>query len=267
VTVDGADNLYISDYFNNCIRKVSPSGIITTVAGGGNPADGLGDGGPASSARLNLPSGVAIDAKGNLLIADFGNNRIRMMTPAGTISTVVGTGQAGFTGDGGPATAAQLNAPSSPVVDNAGHLFFNDYGNQRVRMVGSNGTIQTVAGGGSPADGIGDGGLATNARLDLPKQIALDGAGNLYIADNHGCRIRRVGPVGIITTVAGTGQAGFSGDGGPGTQAQLSGPIGLALDQAGNLFFSDTGRVEPGVGIVTVGNQRIREVVGVGAPR
>jgi sugar lactone lactonase YvrE len=267
VTVDGADNLYIADYFNNRIRKVSPSGIITTVAGGGNPADGLGDGGPATSARLSLPSGVAVDASGNLLIADSGNNRVRMVTPAGTISTFAGTGQAGFAGDGGPATAAQLNAPNAPVVDNAGRIFFTDLGNHRVRMVGPDGTIHTVAGGGNPADGVGDGGLATDAHLDLPEQIALDGAGNLFIADNHGCRIRRVGPVGIITTVAGSGQSGFSGDGGPAAQAQLSGPFGLALDQAGNLFFSDTGRLEPGVGIVTVGNQRIREVAGVGVPR
>jgi hypothetical protein len=268
VTVDSADNLYISDVTNNRIRKVDTSGIITTVAGGGNPADGVGDGGPATSARLNVPLDTAVDARGNLFICDFRHHRVRMVTPAGTITTVAGTGQAGFAGDGGPAAAAQLAFPSGVVVDNAGHLYIADLDNQRVRMVGPEGMIRTVAGGGNPADGLGDGGLATEARLDSPTQLALDGAGNLFVADTRHHRIRRVGPVGIISTVAGTGKAGFSGDGGPATQAELSGPAGLAMDKAGNLFFCDLGQFQDApTGYVTDGNQRIREVVGVGVPR
>jgi DNA-binding beta-propeller fold protein YncE len=268
VAVDSTGNLYIVDAGNNNrIRKVDASGIITTVAGGGHPADGIGDGGPATSARLNFPTDVALDARGNLFIVEHTGHRVRMVTPAGTISTVAGTGQAGFAGDGGPATAAQLNLPISVVPDDAGHLYIADVGNHRVRMVGPDGAIRTVAGGGNPVDGLGDGGLATEARLDTPMQLVLDGAGNLFVADSRDLRIRRVGPVGIINTVAGTGKAGFAGDGGPATQALLSGPWGLAMDMAGNLYFSDAGRfmlpsnLEPG------GNQRIREVVGVGVPR
>jgi sugar lactone lactonase YvrE len=268
VIVDSADNLYISDLPNNRIRKVSASGIITTVAGGGSPADGVGDGGPATSARLNKPAGIAVDARGNLFIADYGNHRVRMVNLAGTISTVAGTGIAGFAGDGGPAAAAQLNLPYDVAADDAGHLYISDFGNQRVRMIGPDGMINTVAGGGNPTDGLGDSGLATDARLNTPTLLALDGAGNLFIADNLSRRIRRVGPVGIISTVAGTGVAGFGGDGGPATQAELSGPFGVAMDKAGNLYFSDRGPVTAtGNTIVGADNQRIREVVGVGVPR
>jgi hypothetical protein len=267
MTVDSADNLYIADLGNDRVRKVSASGIITTLAGGGNPADGVGDGSPATSARLNGPTDVALDASGNLFIVETFGHRVRMVTPAGTISTVAGTGRAGFSGDGGPAAAAQLNFPISMAMDNAGHLYITDVGNHRVRMVGPDGTIRTVAGGGSPADGLGDGGLATEARLDTPIDVALDGAGNLFIADSRSRRIRRVGPVGIISTVAGTGEGGFSGDGGPATQAHLSGPFGLAIDKAGNLFFSDIPRFVLPSNVESTGNQRIREVVGVGVPR
>jgi sugar lactone lactonase YvrE len=267
VKADSADNLYISDFNNNRIRKVDASGIITTVAGGGSPADGVGDGGPATSARLVEPTDVALDARGNLFIAEHGRHRVRMVTPAGTITTVAGTGQAGQAGDGGPAAAAQLDAPYDVVVDDAGRLYISDLFNNRVRMVGPDGTIRAIAGGGNPADGLGDGGLATDARLDAPSRLALDGAGNLFIADNRNLRIRRVGPVGIISTVAGTGKPGFAGDGGLATQALLSGPCGLAIDKAGNLYFSDLGRLLPKSGnFETDGNQRIWEVLGVGVP-
>src|SRR5205814_1640114 len=154
-------------------------------------------------------------------------HRVRMVTPARTITTVAGTGTPGFAGDGGPATAAQLDRPKGLAVDDAGHLNIAEFGNHRVRMIGPDGTIHTVAGGGSPADGLGDGGLATDARLNTLSRLALDGAGNLFIADQNARRIRRVGPVGIISTVAGTGVAGFAGDGGPATQAELSGPFGV----------------------------------------
>jgi sugar lactone lactonase YvrE len=267
VAVDSADNLYIADFNNNRIRKVSASGTITTVAGGGNPADGRGDGGPATRARLIEPIDVAVDAKGNLFIAEHGRHRVRMVTPAGTISTVAGTGQAGFAGDGRPATAAQLAFPFGVVVDNADHLYIADLVNHRVRMVGPDGKIRTVAGGGNPADGVGDGGLATQARLDTPSGLAVDGAGNLFIADSRNLRIRRVGPVGIISTVVGTGEAGFSADGTPATQAHLTGPLGLAIDKAGNLYFSELARVDASLNFIGADNGRIREVVGGGVPR
>jgi hypothetical protein len=266
VRVDSAGNLYLADVASNRIRKVDTSGIITTVAGGGNPADGVGDGGPATSARLSLPTGVAVDARGNLFIVEHTGHRIRMVTPAGTISTVAGTGQAGFSGDGGPAAAAQLNLPIAVAVDDAGHLYIADIGNHRVRLVAPDGTISTVAGGGSPMDGLGDGGPATEARLVAPVQLVLDGAGDLFISDSDGFRIRRVGPVGIISTVAGTGTAGFSGDGGPATQAQFSGPGALTMDKAGNLYVGDVGHFVAPSNFVPPSNDRIREVVGVGAP-
>ena len=267
--VDSADSLYITDASGtgDRIRKVSASGIITTVAGGGNPADGVGDGGPATSARLNAPVGITLDARGNLFIAENSGHRVRMVTPAGTITTVAGTSKPGFAGDGGPATAAQLDGPKGLAVDDAGHLYIADFGNHRVRMMGPDGTIHTVAGGGSPADGLGDGGLATDARLNTLSRLALDGAGNLFIPDANDRRIRRVGPVGIISTVAGTGVAGFAGDGGPATQAELRGPFGVAMDKAGNLYFSDRAAVAADGSFVVPDNERIREVVGVGVPR
>jgi hypothetical protein len=183
VVVDRDDNLYISDIGNSRVRKVSASGIITTYAGGGNPADGVGDGGPATSARLNWAGGIALDANGNLYFTDDPNHRVRMVTPAGTISTVAGTGKAGFAGDGGPAAAAQLNMPYAVAVDDAGRLFIADFGNHRIRMVGLDGTISTVAGGGAPADGLGDGGPATQALLSGPFGLAIDKAGNLFFSD------------------------------------------------------------------------------------
>jgi hypothetical protein len=135
-------------------------------------------------------------------------------------------------------------------------------------MVGPDGTIRTVAGGGKPTDGLGDGGPATEARLDAPSQLALDGAGNLFIADTRHHRIRRVGPAGIISTVAGTGKTGFSGDGSPATQAELNGPSSMTMDRAGNLYFCDLGQFQDAPsGFVTDGNQRIREILGVGVPR
>jgi sugar lactone lactonase YvrE len=275
VTVDSDNNLYIADSFNRRVRKVSPGGTITTVAGSGpvypDPGGFAGDGGLADRALLKFTSGVAIDAKGNLFIADNGNNRVRMVTPAGTISTVAGIGGPnGSSGDSGPALAAQVD-PWGVVVDDAGRLYIADPDNHRVRMVALDGTISTVAGGGNPADGVGDGGLATRARLDAPAQLALDGAGNLFIADSGSQRIRRVGPVGIISTVAGTGQVGFSPDGTTAKEADLNGPYGLAFDKAGNLYFSEVGTITvtdgatsfPGEGAVPL----VREVVGVGVPR
>src|SRR5439155_107049 len=216
------------------------SGHIITLAGTGAP--GLdGDGGPATSAQLRDPSSVAIDSTGNLFIADTINNRVRQVAAGtGIITTVAGTGTPGFGGDGGPATGAQLNYPTSVAVDTAGDLFITDQSNLRIRRVAADtGIISTVAGTGV-AGFSGDGGPATGAQLNYPTSVAVDTAGDLFIADQSNLRIRRVAAAtGIITTVAGTGVAGFSGDGGPATSAQLNYPTSVAVDTAGDLFIAD----------------------------
>ena len=206
-----------------------------------------GDGGPATAARLNMSlGGVALDSAGNLYIADLLNERIRKVSPVGTISTYAGNGGYGFWGDGGPGTAAQLR-PRGMALDPAGNLYIADFGNSRVRKVTPGGTISTYAGTGTPGF-AGDGGPATAAQLSFPQGVALDSAGNLYIADSNNNRIRKVTPGGTISTYAGTGLQGFSGDGGPAIDAQLWFPVGVALDSAGNLYIADQE------------NQRIRKV-------
>ena len=248
VAVDASGNLFIADLYNNRIRKVSAGGTITTVAGNGavNSQSGQGtysgDNGPAISAGLNLPYGVAVDGSGNLFIADLYNNRVRKVNTAGTITTVAGNGQQGFSGDGAQATAASLAQPYGIAVDPSGNLFIADYGNDRVRKVSSTGVITTIAGNGNPAFS-GDGGQAAAAQLNYPKGLAADASGNLCIADFSSSRIRKIATTGIITTIAGNGNFGFSGDGGPATAAELEFPLGVAVDASGNLFIADTNSV------------------------
>ena len=237
VAPDGSGNLYIADAGNHRIHKVDSAGVITTVAGSGT-AGFSGDSSAAVSAQLNFPSDVAPDGAGNLYIADFGNNRIRKVDSAGVISTVAGSGTAGFSGDGGAATAAQLNSPNGMALDGAGNLYIADGLNHRIRKVDSDGNISTVAGDGTNSYG-GDGGAATAAQLDTPADVALDAAGNLYIVDNNNNRIRKVNSAGNISTVAGAGTAGFSGDGGAAMAALLNRPVGVALDALGNLYIAD----------------------------
>ena len=222
VAVDTAGNLFIADTNNHRIRKVSPNGVIRTVAGSGFS----GDGGPAINASLDFPSSVAVDAAGNLFIADAGNNRIRQVSPDGVIRTVAGSGSGGFSGDGGPATNASLLFPQGVAVDAAGNLFIADAGNNRIRQVSPDGVIRTVAGNRSGGFS-GDGGPATNASLNFPSGVAVDAAGNLFIADPVNNRIRQVSPDGVIRTVAGKRSGGFSGDGGLATNASLNFPSGV----------------------------------------
>jgi sugar lactone lactonase YvrE len=239
LVLDGAGNLYFADPSAHRVRKVAPDGIITTVAGNGSQGY-LGDGGPANATRLNVPEDVAVDAAGNLYIADKENHRIRKVDPSGTITTVAGNGSGGFGGDGGAATDASLYYPSGVTVDGAGNLYLADTSNQRIRRVdAATGTITTVAGTGTAGFG-GDGGLATEAKLSYPTGVAVDGAGNLYLADKNNHRIRRVDAADeTISTVAGTGTGNYHGDGGPATDAWLWEPGGVTLDATGNLYITD----------------------------
>jgi sugar lactone lactonase YvrE len=250
VAVDASGNLFIADEWNQRIRRVeAATGVITTVAGNGT-AGFSGDGGTATSASLARPTGVAVDAAGNLFIADQWNYRIRRVeATTGVITTVAGDGRQGFGGDGGAATSASLNTPTRVAVDGSGNLFIADYGNARIRRVeAASGVITTVAGNGIWGFG-GDGGAATSANLYFPYGLAVDGSGNLFIADYGNVRVRRVQAAsGVITTVAGDGTRGFSEDGGAATSASLDGPLGVAVDASGNLFIADPG------------NQRVRRV-------
>lgn len=239
VALDSAGVLYMADRANHRIRKVATNGVISNVVGQG-PGGFAGDGGPATSAQLQLPGGLALDTAGNLYVADTDNNRIRKIATTGIIATVAGNGTRGFTGDGGPATSAQLNTPYSMTFDSAGTGYIADVINNRIRKLAADGTISTVAGSGIEWGFSGDGGPATSAQLFNPFGSALDGAGNLYIADTGNSRIRKVAPDGTISTVAGTGTSGFSGDGGQATSAQLHYPDSMALDNAGNVYFSDS---------------------------
>jgi sugar lactone lactonase YvrE len=237
VAVDTAGNIYIADSANSCIRKVSTDGMISTVAGTGT-AGYSGDGAMATSAQLNHPTGVAIDTADNIYIADFANSSIRKVSTDGTISTVTGTGIAGYAGDGGLATSAQLNFPYSISVSEAGSLYIADSGNNCIRKVSTVGIITTVAGTGVQGFS-GDGDAATSAMIALPNSVAINTVGILFIADSVNNRIRKVDASGIITTVAGTGAGGYSGDGGAATTAQLKNPCGLSIDRNGNLFIAD----------------------------
>ncbi len=238
VAVDHAENIFISDADENYVYKVDSSGVLTVFAGNGTPAYG-GDGGPATSAQLLGPFGLVVDASGNVFIADTVNNVVRKVDTGGTITTIAGNGTAGFGGDGGPATSAMLHFPTGLALDSSGDLFITDFGNQRVREINTSGTITTVAGNGT-AGFSGDGGPATAAMLNNPFTVAVDSSGDIFIADSANNRIREVNATGTITTVAGTGTAGFNGDNGPATSALLNSPHGVAVDSSGNIFIADT---------------------------
>jgi trimeric autotransporter adhesin len=279
VAVDSSGNLYIADIGDNVVRKVTVStGTITTVAGdsvymGADTQGGYsGDGGPAVKAELNGPVGIALDSSGNLYIADDGNGVIRRVTAStGIITTVAGLpGDSSYSGDGGPAVKAQLHGPEGVAVDASGNLYIADTLNNVIRKVSaSTGIITTAAGNGYNA-GInsggfgGDHGPATSAELSYPEGVALDASGNLYISDTLNMRLRRVdASTGIITTVAGNGVQGSSGDNGAATSAELNHLLGVSADALGNLYIADTGNMR--VRKVDASTGKISAMAGSGA--
>ncbi len=244
---DDSGSLYIADQLNSRIRKIAADGTISTVAGSGTTGF-TGDNAAATSAQMNHPCGVVLDKNGNIYIADTANNVIRKVTTGGTISTFAGTGAAGYGGDydptstatdNGKATLAQLNRPIGLVFDAAGNLLIADSLNSRIRKIDTNGIITTIAGNGSTGS-LGDGGPATSAALYNPPGIALDSAGNLYIADTSNDLIRKVDTQGIVTTVVGNRTFGYSGDGVQATSASLNYPKSVAVGSDGSLFIVDS---------------------------
>jgi sugar lactone lactonase YvrE len=242
VAIDSRGQLYVADADSNRIRQIDAQGIITTIAGTGGAPGFSGDGGPATSALLAGPSGLSIDAVGNICFIDFGNVRVRCIDSSGTIRTVAGNGSAGPSGDGGLATSVTLDLPTDTAIDVNGNVYIADGYSHRIRRVdATTGIITTVAGLGSVGFS-GDGLPATSAQLNHPTGVRVDGAGNLYIADSNNHRIRRVdASSGTISTIAGS--PGDSGDGGPALQASFAPIAGLDLDPAGNYLVIDNGRV------------------------
>lgn len=250
IAVDGTGTLYFSDYSNHRVRKITTDGKVSTVAGTG-AAGYLGDDGPAAKAQLNCPREVAVDRTGAVYVADAENHRIRKISAAGKISTVAGTGAAGSRGDDGPAVSAQLNKPFGVAVDSTGALYISEFGGHRIRRVATDGKISTFAGTGAFGFG-GDDGPAKSAQLNSPYAVVVDRDDVVYIADSGNHRVRRVTADGKISTVAGTGAAGFGGDDGPAASAKLNRPYGMVVDSAGTLYLSE------------YGNHRVRRVTADG---
>jgi sugar lactone lactonase YvrE len=263
VAVDSAGAFYITDVVGvesitgARVRRVGPDGIITTIAGG-TPGFS-GDGGPAAAARFGWPTGIAIDSRGAIYIADIVAHRVRMIGPTGAVSTVAGDGTLGFSGDGGPATMARLSGPCAVAVDGSGNLYIADPGNGNIRMVSARGTISTVAGfhGARRRD---DAGPAADT-LSNPRAIAVGQDGALYIGDTGHHRVLKVSPTGTMTTVAGTGALGHSGDGGRATGATFFWITGVATDRLGNIYIADlynrrVRRVAPNGVITSVAGNR-----------
>jgi len=233
----GDGSVLVADFRNHRVRRIAPGGVITTVAGTGS-AGFSGDGGPATSARLNSPTDVDATADGGFLIADLANRRVRKVSASGTITTVAGNGQQGSSGNGGPATSARLDAPAGVAATPEGGFLVSDAGADVVRAVSPGGTISTAAGGDD--DDTPDGGPATSARLAAPVGLALLPGGGFLVAEYEGNRVRRVWPGGTITRAAGTGSAGSSGDGGAATSARLNHPVHVSTTGDGGFLVGDS---------------------------
>jgi uncharacterized protein (TIGR03437 family) len=275
VYLNAAGDMFITDQFNNRIRKVTPGGTISTVAGNG-VAGYAGDGGPAVDAEINTPTGIRGDSAGNLYIADVGNQRIRKVSPSGIITTIAGNGSTGYSGDGGPAVDAGFYNPVRVALLPNGNILVADQSDHRVRLINSStGIVTTFAGNGigTPETGAfsGDGGLATKASLNNPTAVAVTASGDVYISDQHNQRIREVNRSGIITTIAGNGSAGYGGDSGPATKAKLNYPGGINVDPAGNVYFNDdlnfrTRKITPSGIISTIAGTGVQGFSGDGGP-
>jgi trimeric autotransporter adhesin len=274
VEVDQDNNLYIADGSANVIRKVNAStGVITTVAGNG-VSGYSGDGGAATGAQLDVPLGTAVDASGNILIVDTGNSSLRKVSSTdGKISTIAGSFSTGYDGDGGPASGARFWNLYDVDVDDTGNIYLADAGNNAIRMIEkSTGTISTIAGLGPDDAGYsGDSGPATLAKLNYPRALAVDDNGNVYVADSFNHVVRKISN-GVITTIAGNGTSGYSGDGGPAINSKLFYPTGIAVGNDGHVYISDAGnsvirKIDASTGnISTIGGNGVPGYSGDGGP-
>lgn len=228
VAVDGQGNVYVADGTNYRIRKISPAGVVTTLAGSG--ARGFADG-AAATAQFDLPNGIAVDRQGNVYVADGSNYCIRKISPAGNVSTLAGSGMAGYAD--GTGTAAQFQYLAGLALDGQGNVFVADLQNHRIRKVSPAGVVTTVAGSG--VAGYADGPAAT-AQFDAPVWVAVDADGTLFVTDGENHRVRKISPAGEVSTIAGTGEMGFTN--GPGLSAQFILPYGLAIDAQGTLYLT-----------------------------
>jgi sugar lactone lactonase YvrE len=229
VAVDGSGRVYVADTYNNRIRAISPQGEVITLAGTGR--EGSADG-PANVAEFFSPTGVAVDSAGNVYVADFDNHKVRKITPNGTVTTLAGSGQPGFSD--GLRNGARFNGPRSVAVDAAGNVYVADHDNNRIRKVEPDGAVTTLAG--SDFDGFADG-PGAGAQFSAPGGVAVDAAGNVYVADGGNRRIRKITPAGEVTTLAGSGAQGMRD--GPALDAQFGLPTGVAVDKAGNIYVGD----------------------------
>jgi hypothetical protein len=237
--VDATGRVYFADSYNHVILRIDEDGTLRRIAGIGRPGAG-GDGGPATAAALNQPYDVRLDSDGSLYIADFGNHRIRKVTPDGLMHTVAGRGEAGYSGDGGLATAARLNGPYGLYADAKIGLLIADSHNHVIRLVDRRGYIRTLAGTGQRGL-AGDGGPALSARFDTPQALWVGASGAIYVGDEHNHAIRVIGPDGLVRRVAGTGVAGFSPDGTPADSGRLEDPENILISSGGVVLFTEAG--------------------------